>query len=206
MKFFNSSAILKELKLLEFIERNPSDTSQQEMAKAIGAAASSVNGYLGRFEERGYLVRDYKSQRVVNYLLTPEGIKRKNYLSIIYYNELLLLYRLAELNIERFLDKLEDKGYKKVLFYGAGEVAETILPIVEKRESRPLEVLAIVDDKKSDKFNELFGYKVISRNEMDEYNHDGVVITSYSFEDEIKKKLEEVAYPQDRIELFFSGM
>jgi len=40
MKFFSPSATLKELKLLEFIESKPIGTSQHEMAKVIGVAAS----------------------------------------------------------------------------------------------------------------------------------------------------------------------
>lgn len=206
MKFFSPSATLKELKLLEFIESKPTGTSQHEMARVIGAAASSINVYMDKLEEKGYLVRDYQSLKVVHYNITPEGIKRKNFLSITYYHELLSLYRLAEQNIEIFLDKLESKGYKDVLFYGAGEVAETILSIVKARKNNSLKVLALVDDNERKKSNELLGYKIISRDEIKEYEHDGIVITSYTFEDDIKKKLEEINYPKDKVELFFSEM
>ncbi len=206
MKFFSPSARLKELKLLEFIESKPTGTSQHEMARVIGAAASSINVYMDRLEEQGYLVRDYQSLKVVHYNITAEGIKRKNFLSITYYHELLSLYRLAEKNIEMFLDKLEKKGYKNILFYGAGEVAETILSIVKGRTNRPLKVVALVDDNIGKENKELLGYKIISRDEIKDYDHDGIVITSYTFEDEIKKRLEEIKYPKDRVELFFSGM
>ncbi|MCK9444905.1 MAG: winged helix-turn-helix transcriptional regulator [Tissierellaceae bacterium] len=206
MKFFSPSATLKELKLLEFIESKPIGTSQHEMAKVIGVAASSVNIYIDKFEEKGYLVRDYQSQKIVHYNMTLKGIKRKNFLSITYYHELLSLYRLAKQNIETFLEKLENKGYENVLFYGAGEVAETILSIVKSREDKPLRVVALVDDDVSKKSNELLGYEIISRSNIKHHNHDGIVITSYTYEDEIKKKLEEINYPMDKVELFFTGM
>ncbi|NLP46832.1 MAG: winged helix-turn-helix transcriptional regulator [Epulopiscium sp.] len=205
MKFFSPSAELKELKLLEFIEAKPK-TSQHEIARVIGSAASMVNVYMDKFEEQGYLVRDYQSLKVVHYNITPEGIKRKNYLSITYYHELLSLYRLAERNIEKFLEKLEEKGYKNILFYGAGEVAETILAIVKDRQDKPLKVLALIDDSKEKINDEVLGYKVISKDQIKDYEHDGIVITSYTFEDEIKKKLEKIDYPKDKVELFFSGM
>ena len=205
MNFFSPSAELKELKLLEFIESKPK-TSQHEIARVIGSAASMVNVYMDKFEEQGYLVRDYQSLKVVYYNITPKGIKRKNFLSITYFHELLSLYRLAEQNIEMFLEKLEKKGYKNILFYGAGEVAETILSIVKGRTNKPLKVVALVDDNISKENRELLGYKIISRDEIKKYDHDGIVITSYTFEDDIKNKLEEISYPKDKVELFFSGM
>lgn len=205
MNFFSPSAELKELKLLEFIESKPK-TSQHEIARVIGSAASMVNVYMDKFEEQGYLVRDYQSLKVVYYNITPKGIKRKNFLSITYFHELLSLYRLAEQNIEIFLEKLEKKGYKNILFYGAGEVAETILSIVKERINKPLKVVALVDDNIGTENRKLMGYKIICRDEIKEYDHDGIVITSYTFEDDIKNKLEEINYPKDKIELFFSGM
>ncbi|NLV75481.1 MAG: hypothetical protein GX023_00570 [Tissierellia bacterium] len=43
--------------------------------------------------------------------------------------ELLALYYLAKNNVEEFLSKVQQKGYKNLLLYGAGEVAETIVGI-----------------------------------------------------------------------------
>ena len=134
-----------------------------------------VNVYINKLEESGYLIRDYQSAKIVYYNITPKGIKRKNFLSITYFHELLDLYRLAEQNIEVFLEKLEERGYRNILFYGSGEVAETILGI-------------------------------LSREEIKKFEHDGIVITSYTFEDDIKNKLEEIDYPKNHVELFFSGM
>lgn len=205
MKFFSPTAELKELLLLQHIEKNPK-TSQHAIAREIDAAASMVNVYINRLEEEGYLIRDYKSLKIVHYNITLEGVKRKNFLSITYFHELLDLYRLAEENIEGFLNKLEEKGYRNVLFYGAGEVAETILGIINERVDKPLKVLALIDDNENRQEKNLLGYEIISREEIDKYDHDGIVITSYTFENDIKNKLEEMDYPKKQVELFFSGM
>ncbi|MDX9917731.1 MAG: winged helix-turn-helix transcriptional regulator [Gudongella sp.] len=203
MKFFNPTSELKELLLLEHIEKNP-DTTQGEIARVIESAASMVNNYIDKLEENGYLKRDYKSAKIVYYNITSEGLKRKNYLSITYYHELLELYRLAEKSIERFLIKLESKGYKSVLVYGAGEVAETILGIIKSRSNGNLKVVAIIDDDTDRQGKELFGYKIISRNEIDTIKHDGIVITSYTYEEDIMKRLGEISYPEGKIERFFT--
>lgn len=203
MKFFSPTSELKELLLLQHIEKKP-DTTQKEIAKVISGAPSMVNVYIDNLEKNHYMVRDYQSAKIVYYKITPEGIKRKNYLAITYFHELLELYRLAEENIKNFLLRLENKGYKNVLVYGAGEVAETILGVIKERKDKPLKVLALIDDDEERQEKELLGYKIISREEIKEYKHDGIVITSYTFEDDITNRLKEIDYPEDKIERFFT--
>lgn len=203
MNFFMATKLQKELLLLQHIEENP-NTTQKAIAQAIGGAPSTVNEYMEDLEENKYLKRDYKTPKTVDYNITPEGIKRKNYLSIRYIHELLELYTLAEKNLEKFFTGLEEKGFHKILIYGAGEVAETILGILKNRKNNSIEILAMVDDDKERQATKKLGYKIISREEIKNYDHDGIVITSYTFEDEIRKKLEEIDYPGDRIERFFT--
>lgn len=205
MKYFNPTAELKELDLLQYIEKNP-ENSQKEMSREINAAVSMVNLYLKKLEENHYIIKDYQSSKVVHYHITEKGMKRKNYLAITYFRELLGLYSVAEENIENFFRHLEDKGYQKILFYGAGEVAETILKVYQKRKENKLKILGIVDDDKHKVKKEFYGCKVIGREEIDNYPHDRIVITSYTFEEEIKERLEEIDYPSKKIKLFFSEM
>lgn len=203
MKFFNPTSELKELLLLEHIEKNP-DTTQKEIAKIINGAISMVNVYVDNLEEKKYLNRDYKSAKTVYYYITPEGIKRKNYLAITYLNELLELYKLAEENIDNFLVTIENKGYKNILLYGAGEVAETILGVINGRESKSLHVVAIVDDDRNKQGKKLLGYSIISRELINSIEHDCIVITSYNFEDDITNRLKEMEYPLNNVERFFT--
>lgn len=203
MKFFSPTADLKEMLLLQHIEEK-SNTTQHEMARVIDGAASMVNVYIDRLEENGYIIRDYKSLKVVYYNITPEGIKRKNYLLINYMKELLDLYRLAKDNVESFLSEVEQKGNRNILIYGAGEVAETILGVIRDRNKETLKVLAVIDDDESMKGKELLGFKIISRKDIAKYEHDAVVITSYAYEDEIRKKLQELNYSEEKIIRFFS--
>ena len=203
MKFFSPTSQLKELLLLQHIENRP-DTTQKEIAKVISGAASMVNVYIDRLEENGYIIRDYKAAKIVYYNITQEGVKRKNYLSITYFHELLKLYRLAEDNMKDFLVKLESKGYRNILLYGAGEVAEILLGIIKERRDKPLKVLALIDDKEEKQNKEVQGYKIISIGDIKDYDHDGIVIASYTFEENIRQRLEGIGYPEKKIERFFS--
>ena len=106
--------------------------------------------------------------------------------------------------MEKFLLGLENKGYKNILLYGAGEVAETILGILKNRIDKSLKVIALVDDNEQKQNNTLLGYDIIPREEIKNHKHDGIVITSYTFEEDIRKRLEEIDYLKDKVERFFT--
>lgn len=202
MKFFNPTIVYKELILLQEIEKNPSIT-QKELGSIIGAAPSMINVYIKELEEENYLKREYISTKTVNYKITPEGIKRKNYLLIVYMRELLGLYYLAKNNVEEFLSKVEEKGYKNLLLYGAGEVAETIIGVIRDRENSTLNILGVIDDDKEKQGKEILGYKIISRQQIPNYPHDAIIITSYTFEEDIMGRLKDMDYEMSRVVRFF---
>ncbi|NMA85671.1 MAG: winged helix-turn-helix transcriptional regulator [Epulopiscium sp.] len=202
MRFFSPTSDLKELLLLQHIEDN-SETSQHIIAKVINAAASMVNFYINRLEKKGYLKRDYQSAKIVHYNITHEGIKRKNYLAFSYLRELIDVYRLAKENVLKSVESIVAKGYRNVLLYGAGEVAETIIEVVRDNKDSGLNIVAIVDDDKAKIGTEMLGYKVVSINNISGINHDAIIITSYTYEEDISKKLMEAGYPRDRAVRFF---
>ena len=202
MKFFNPTGILKELLLLQYIEKNE-DCTQKELSKELDTTPSMINVYIGDLEEKGFLIRDYKSLKVVYYRITPEGIKRKNYLAISHMRELLDLYQVAKNSVEKFLARLESKDYKDILLYGAGEVAETIIGVIRDKELSNLNVIAIVDDDVEKQGKEMLGYKVIPKETINMYKHDAIVITSYRFEEDILAKIIEMGYEMSSIERFF---
>lgn len=203
IKFFTPTSELKELTILQHIE-NTEDTTQKELAEIVNSAPSMINVYINDYEEKGYIERQYISSKIVKYKITSDGVRRKNLLLIQYLHELLKLYKLAKENVENFLEGLEDKGYKNILLYGAGEVAETILSVIRDRESIKLNIVGLIDDDLSLQAKNLMGYKIISRDDIYRYDHDGIVITSYTFEDDIREKLDEVEYLENRITRFFS--
>lgn len=204
IKFLTPTTELKELIILQHLEEKE-DTTQKELAEIANAAPSMINVYINDYEEKGYIIREYISSKVVRYKITSDGVRRKNFLLITYLHELMKLYKLAKENIERFLCNLEENGYKKILLYGAGEVAETILSVIRDKEILGINIVGLIDDDLSLQNKMLMGYKIISLKEVEEYNHDAIVITSYTYEDSIRKRLEEVGYDSGKVVRFFQG-
>lgn len=202
IKYFTPTAELKELVILQHIEENENIT-QKELGQIANSAPSMINVYINEYEKKGYIIREYLSSKTVKYQITTDGIRRKNYLLITYLHELLKLYRLAKENIERFLISLEDRGYKDIFLYGAGEVAETILSVIRDRENFNLNILGLIDDDVERQGKVLMGYKIISLDNAIKHSHDAIVITSYTYEDIIKKRLQEVGYDSSKVVRFF---
>ena len=66
----------RELQILEYLERNP-DTTQADLATRLGVAVGSVNWYLKRLINRGYVKVRQMQRRRLRYLVTPQGLAEK---------------------------------------------------------------------------------------------------------------------------------
>ena len=86
-----------------------------------------INAYLDDYESKGLIKRKYKTSKTVKYFVTKKGIERKKVLNIGYLKDSQTLYNSAKENIEKFLQQIEEKGFKNILLYDEGEVAEILL-------------------------------------------------------------------------------
>ena len=202
LRFFNPTSDLKILLLLEQIQ-NSNKITQDKLAHYIHSAPSMINAYIRQLEREGFLVKNKKSKRNVEYLITKKGIDRKNYLLVTYMNELIELYNLTKINIELFVKKLLKRNYKNCIFYGAGETAKVIIKVMKDIPKFDFKLMCLVDDdinKQGEKFE---GYDVFNNNKLKKCNIDAVVITSCIFEKEIRNKLKSINYSDKKIISFF---
>ncbi len=204
IQFFMPTDKIKKLLLLEQIEKDKNVT-QAQLAKYTHSAPSMINNYIKTLEKDGLLITNKKSKRAVEYYITKKGIERKNYLLVTFMNELIELYNLTKENIESFIKNLENKGIKKVVFYGAGETAKVIIKVLKDMPESKLELLFLVDDNEKKRGTIFEGYKVINPEKLKEYEYkiDTVIITSCIYENEIKNNLLKIDYPSEKIRSFF---
>lgn len=188
--------------ILDLIEKNK-DITQREIADEIGVAVSMVNSYLDEYEQKGYIKRKRYSTKTVEYFVSKKGIERRKVLNIWYLKSSQSVYKSAKDNIVIFLNQIIDKGFRKILLYGAGEVAEIILDVIQNDGYIPLEVLAVVDDDIS-RQNKIINYlPIISKEKINKYVHDGILVSSYKHHLVIRKNLVEINYPLKQIIEFF---
>ena len=164
--------------ILNLIEKDPNIT-QREISTAINIAVSMVNTYIDMYEKEGLLEKEHISTKTVRYHITKKGIERRKFLNIGYLDNAQTIYDSAKENIDAFLYNLSNKGYKDILLYGAGEVAEILLQTITSKNS-PINVLAVIDDNLNKQQKYLVNKQIISFKEALDYKHDAILISSYA--------------------------
>ena len=115
--------IENELCLLEALAATP-ETTQIDLATRVGLAVGTVNWYLKRWSQKGYV----KVQRVGRwnwrYLLTADGIARKRQLTYEYVDASFTLYRRVRVQAKHLLNEVMQRGQSQVVLIGENDIIE----------------------------------------------------------------------------------
>ncbi len=114
-----------DLQILNHIAENP-DTTQADLATQLGVAVGSVNWYIKRLINKGYVKATQMQRRKLRYLLTPQGISEQTRLTKEFIQMSLKWYRLTRKDTKNFLDEVRQAGYDTVCIEGDGDLAEII--------------------------------------------------------------------------------
>lgn len=200
--FFKPTLLYKEFMILDLIEKDPNIT-QREIGKAIGVAVSMVNSYLDDYEKKGLIKRKKHSTKSVEYFVTKKGLELKKLLNISYLSAAQKIYINAKENIISFLSNLVSNNIVKVLFYGAGNVAEIILQTIKNEKIDMIKVEAIIDDDITKQGRKLLDYPILSYDDINMFDYDGIFISSFSKNDVIYSKLVKTNISKNKIIRFF---
>jgi DNA-binding MarR family transcriptional regulator len=118
-----SSQIEQDLRILEHIERNP-DITQADLAARLGVAVGSVNWYLKRMINKGYIKVRQMQRRRLRYLITPQGVAEKARLTASFMQVSMRLYREIRAASQRYLAEIREAGYDAVRVEGDNDLAE----------------------------------------------------------------------------------
>ena len=114
-----------DLEILNHIDENP-DITQADLATTLGVAVGSVNWYIKRLINKGYIKVTQMQRRRLRYLLTPQGISEKTRLTREFMQTSLKWYRVTREDSKRYLDEVKQAGYDTVCIKGDGDLAEII--------------------------------------------------------------------------------
>ena len=198
---FKPSPQYKELMILSTIASN-NDVSQRMLASKLNISLAMVNSYLIEAENNKYIKLD-NSKRRTKYLITKLGLERIKVLNIGLLKSSLDVYNYAKIECEKFLRSIEDKGFKNILFYGAGEVAEILLYVLNNG-TFDICVKAVIDDDNNKQGTKFVNLPIIPLSKVIDYkNIDGILVSSYTNIDIINKKLNDYGYDKSKILNFF---
>ncbi len=200
--FFKTTPLYKEFSLLSAISRDKHIT-QRDIASKMNVSVAMVNFYLDEYEEKGLIKRVYHGTKSIDYFVTDKGEERRKELSIRYLESALDVYNEAKLSCNVIFKKLRIKNFKKVLFYGAGEVCEMLLSVLNSDQSIDLDVIAVIDDDNKKIGKKILDKDIISLSEVNNLSYDGILISTYTHTDTIYQKLIEQNIDKEKIVSFF---
>lgn len=203
-EYFKPTPLYKEYLILDLVLKEPNIT-QRMMSNRLNVSLSMINLYLDTYESQGFIKREYISPKDVNYHITKKGLDRLKVLNIGYLKASQSVHSSAKENIVAFLNQIIKKGFKKIILYGAGEVAEIMLQVIQYDNSLPITAVAIIDDDPKKQGNSLVNTPIIKLRDINLFEHDGVLVSSYSKNDQIFQKLLSVQYNPKKIIRFFEN-
>jgi DNA-binding MarR family transcriptional regulator len=119
----NSSESVRELALLETIERDP-DVTQASIATQLDVAVGTVNWHLKRLIEKGYVKIKRANRKKLRYIITPEGIALRARLTVDYVEQQFLLYRNTRQRVKEHIERVRQAGFDRLSVHGDGDVAD----------------------------------------------------------------------------------
>ncbi len=184
---------IRSLRILEEIEKNASPT-QRELASRLNISLGLVNSFIRRLVRKGYLKIGKVSRNRIRYILTTRGFSEKSRLTYESIQHSFYFYKTARNKLKAVLEDLERQGVRRIIFYGAGDLAE--IAYISLQETS-LKMVATVDEFKSGE--RFLGHTIRHPSELDSMNYDKIIVTSIDSASAVYESLLRQAVPQPQI-------
>ena len=184
---------LRTLKIHEKIDNNGTP-SQRDLARDLNISLGLVNSFIKRLAQKGYFKIGHLPKNRIRYILTPRGVAEKSRLTYEYIQHSFIFYRNARKKMEDLYAVLETEGVKRIVFYGAGELAE--IAYLSLHQSC-IELVAVVDDGRAGK--NFLQFTVVHPDQIQTLWFDKILITSINITDFIFKKLATMGISANRV-------
>ena len=194
LNIFKPSEDLRDLRLLEELEKNPI-VSQRELSHRFGIALGVTNACLRRMARKGWIrIRDLNPRRI-GYYLTPKGMLEKTRLTIHLISFRVQHYSELKKVIANRLLEMQRDGMQRIVFYGVSDEMEVAYITLQGVN---LKLVGIVEDDEKMTPRIIFGYEIEPVSRIQELKPDGILITSLTENERKREKLESI-FNQNRI-------
>jgi DNA-binding MarR family transcriptional regulator len=178
--------------------------TQRSLSADLGVALGLTNLLIRRLAGKGYIKVSGMGTRHVRYLMTPAGweaLARATRLSL---ENTIHLYTQTREQIRVSLDDLsgqceiDSDGKKRVVFYGAGDVAEITYVSLQRTD---LTLLGVVDDRRTGRFFDLTisAPEQLSAETLGGVPYTRLIVTSVRYADAIRARIAARGVPDQRV-------
>jgi DNA-binding MarR family transcriptional regulator len=184
---------MRTLHLLEEIEKNHSP-SQRQLARHLDISLGLVNSFIKRLAHKGYFKVTHIPKNRVRYILTPKGVAEKSRLTYEYIKLSYVFFKDARKKMQKLMKDLESQGVKRVIFFGATELAEIAYLSLQNTN---IELTAVLDDLNVGK--RFFDHMVQATGLLESAIFDRILLTTSEFQDLIPDRLKKFGIAEDRV-------
>ena len=186
---------IRTLHILESVEREH-PPSQRDLARELNISLGLVNSFIRRLAKKGYFKITHIPKNRIRYILTSKGATEKSKLTYAYIQHSYKFYRQARHKIRSLSVELERNGVRRVLLYGASDLAE--ITIMSMRETG-IKAVAVVDDNKIGK--RILNLKISPVSKLNLIEYDMIFITADQYQGAILQSLLDRQIPREKIVL-----
>jgi DNA-binding MarR family transcriptional regulator len=178
--------------------------TQRSLSSDLGVALGLTNLLIRRLVLKGYVKVSKMGTRHVRYLMTPAGWEALASATRQSLENTVHLYTETREHIRSSLSQISGRcrpngdGQKRIVFYGAGDVAEIAYVSLQTTD---LTLVGVVDDWRSGRFFNLMisGADQLSTEMLGSVPFDHLIVTTLRHADAIRSRLAERGMPADRI-------
>jgi DNA-binding MarR family transcriptional regulator len=182
--------------------------TQRSLAGELGVALGLTNLLIRRLVAKGYVRMSGMGTRHVRYFMTPTGLEALGRATRDSMANTVHLYTQTREQIRASLTAISDAcgagpgGEKRIVFYGAGDVAEIAYVSLQRTDLR---LIGIVDDRKRGRFFDLAiaDAAKLSCDDLDGEPYERIVIASIrqNVTEAIQARIAERGVPSGRVSL-----
>ncbi|MBW2154728.1 MAG: winged helix-turn-helix transcriptional regulator [Deltaproteobacteria bacterium] len=184
---------IRTLKILEQIDKDH-PPSQRDLANELNISLGLVNSFIKRLANKGYFKMVNIQKNRVKYLITPKGMAEKTRLTYEFIKLSYKFYNGARQKLRELYKNLEAEGCSRVVFYGAGDLAEIAYI---SRHGTSINVVAVIDNYMKGK--RLFNTMILAPDKLHSLSYDKILITTVDSVEHVYKNLMEQGIPSHKI-------
>ncbi|RJQ48535.1 MAG: winged helix-turn-helix transcriptional regulator [Desulfobacteraceae bacterium] len=187
---------IRTLKILEEIDKGY-HPSQRDLANELNVSLGLINSFIKRMANKGYFKIVNIQRNRVKYLLTPQGVAEKTRLTYEFIKLSYQFYNGAREKLRLLYEHLEGEGCCRLVFYGAGDLAEIAFL---STHGTAIKMVAVVDSYSKGKF--FFNDKILDPERLNTLTFDKILITSTDSIESVVTHIVEKGIPRSKVVFF----
>ena len=186
----------KDIRTLKILEKVDNDVvpSQRDLARDLNISLGLVNSFIKRLVKKGYFKARQIPKNRMRYYLTPQGASEKTRLTYEYIQHSYNFYKEARQKLRDLYSGLEKQGVSRIVFYGAGDLAE--IAYLSLQETN-IELVAVFDGEKNGK--RFMRYTVAHPDRLVSLTFDKILITSLNSKEYICQKIADLGLSSESV-------